>query len=517
MKLANTRIGVRLAFSFAAILLLMVVSVGVSIQRFGHVRDGTRQLIEIEWVKFDAAATIDGLARANARRTMELLLAHDAAQLARVRERIADNRRQIDEALVTLDKLVARPKGRELLETLKARRVEYVSSFTAVATAVAEGRRDQALQRLNDETLPAIDRLQDAIRALKGFQTALVQETAGEIQAGIERARQLMIVLVLGALLLGASLAWVVTRSITRPVGRAVDVARTVASGDLTSQREQRSTDETGQLLKALDDMNGSLVRIVGDVHAGSEAISTATGQIAAGNHDLSQRTEEQAAALQQTSASLQELTGTVKSNLDTARHASELAADASNVALEGGTVVGQVVQSMQAIELSARKIADIVGVIDGIAFQTNLLALNAAVEAARAGEQGRGFAVVANEVRTLAGRASGAARQIKDLVGDSVQHVGEGSQRVDEAGRTMADIVQRVQRVATLMGEISQASEAQASGLDQISQAMGQMDHVTQGNAALVEESAAATESLAQQARALVDLVGAFRLARAA
>ena len=323
----------------------------------------------------------------------------------------------------------------------------------------------------------------------------------------------------IGSIVVGLLLAvlvglWVI-RSITRPISEAVRIAQTVAQGDLTSRIEVHSKDETGQLLSALKAMNESLVKVVTTVRQGSDSIATGTGQIATGNADLSQRTEEQASNLQQTAASMEQLTATVKNNAETARQATELAGSASTVAAQGGVVVGQVVNTMEAITASSKKIADIISVIDGIAFQTNILALNAAVEAARAGEQGRGFAVVASEVRSLAQRSAAAAREIKELITDSVDKVQTGSQQVGEAGRTMSDIVSQVKRVNDLIGEISTATGEQTQGISQVGDAVTQLDQVTQQNAALVEQSAAAAESLNQQAARLVEAVSVFKLSQ--
>ena len=290
-------------------------------------------------------------------------------------------------------------------------------------------------------------------------------------------------------------------------------VAQAVARGDLTTRFGAVRADETGQLLAALQAMNQSLVRLVGDVRLSSDSIATGSSQIANGNQDLSQRTEMQASSLQQTAASMEQLNATVRNSADTARHATQLANAASDVAAKGGAVVGQVVGTMEGITASSRKIADIIGVIDGIAFQTNILALNAAVEAARAGEQGRGFAVVASEVRNLAQRSAAAAREIKGLINDSVEQVEAGSRLVGDAGRTMDDIVAQVKRVSELIAEISAATQEQTSGIGQVNQAVTQLDQATQQNAALVEESAAAADSLRGQASKLVEAVSVFKL----
>jgi methyl-accepting chemotaxis protein len=322
-----------------------------------------------------------------------------------------------------------------------------------------------------------------------------------------------MVALVTVASLLATAIGWVITHSITRPIADAVRLAQTVAAGDLSSRIEVTSRDETGQLLGALKTMVESLVTVVGQVRHSSDCIATGSSQIAAGNADLSQRTEEQAANLQQTAASMEQLTSTVRNNSDTARQATQLAGSAAAAAMQGGVVVEQVVGTMGAIDAASKRIADIIGVIDGIAFQTNILALNAAVEAARAGEQGRGFAVVAGEVRSLAQRSAAAAKEIKGLITDSVDKVQTGTEQVAEAGRTMSDIVAQVRRVNDLIAEISAATLEQTQGIGQVGDAVTQLDQVTQQNAALVEESAAAAESLSQQADKLVKAVGVFRL----
>ncbi|WP_234639709.1 methyl-accepting chemotaxis protein [Delftia tsuruhatensis] len=314
---------------------------------------------------------------------------------------------------------------------------------------------------------------------------------------------------------LGLALAMAIARLISRPLNDAVKVAQAVASGDLTSRIEARDRDETGQLLQALHRMDSNLGQIVHQVRMSTDCIATASSEIASGNDDLSARTERQASSLEQTAASMEELTSTVRQNADNAHQANQLALSASAVATRGGTVVSQVVDTMDAIHASSRQISDIIGVIDGIAFQTNILALNAAVEAARAGEQGRGFAVVAGEVRTLARRSAEAAKEIKRLIEDSTGKVSTGSALVQQAGQTMREIVSSVRNVTDIMGEITAASREQTAGLEQINQAISQMDQVTQQNAALVEEAAAAAHSLQEQAYGLQQAVSVFRLER--
>jgi methyl-accepting chemotaxis protein len=318
---------------------------------------------------------------------------------------------------------------------------------------------------------------------------------------------------ILFGIVTGAAICVWLLRAISKPLDEAVSVAKSVAAGDLTRKIEVKSQDEVGQLMLALKEMNDSLVKIVAQVRNGTETISTATREIASGNLDLSSRTEEQASSLEETASSMEELTSTVKQNADSAQQANNLAVSASTVATKGGAVVTQVVDTMSAINASAKKIEDIIGVIDGIAFQTNILALNAAVEAARAGEQGRGFAVVASEVRHLAQRSAAAAKEIKNLIGDSVEKVNTGTKLVDEAGATMAEIVESVQRVTRIMSEITIASREQTDGIEQVNQAIAQMDESTQQNAALVEQAAAAAESLQDQTSNLAQVVSVFRL----
>jgi methyl-accepting chemotaxis protein len=336
------------------------------------------------------------------------------------------------------------------------------------------------------------------------------QKNAGDVRDSALRLTALIGVI---AVLAGLAIALAIARSLTRPINHALAIAQAVSSGDLSVEIEAEGRNETARLLLALKDMQGSLVKAVSNVRQGSESVATASAQIAQGNLDLSQRTEEQASALEQTAASMEQLGSTVKQNADNARQANQLAQGASTVAIKGGEMVGQVVDTMQDINASSRKVADIISVIDAIAFQTNILALNAAVEAARAGEQGRGFAVVASEVRNLAGRSADAAREIKSLIVASVERVEQGMAQVDRAGATMTEVVSSIKRVTDIMGEISAASNEQSAGVSQVGEAVNQMDKVTQQNAALVEESAAAAASLEQQARQLVEAVAVFRL----
>ncbi|MDE2427162.1 MAG: HAMP domain-containing protein [Burkholderiales bacterium] len=332
--------------------------------------------------------------------------------------------------------------------------------------------------------------------------------------ANYRQANLLSVIVIAVVMAAGAILTYFLMRSITVPLLRAVQIAKTVASGDLSTHVEVSGKDETGQLLQALKDMNDSLIQIVSEVRGGTNTIAGASAEIATGNLDLSARTEEQAGSLEETAAAMEQLTGTVKHNADNTHQANQMAVVASNVAVKGGTVVSEVIHTMSSINDSSKKIVDIIGVIDGIAFQTNILALNAAVEAARAGEQGRGFAVVASEVRNLAQRSASAAKEIKTLIGDSVEKVGAGTKLVDQAGTTMDEVLNSVRQLTSIISEIASANSEQTTGIEQINRAIVQMDQVTQQNAALVEEAAAAAESMKNQASHLEQVVSQFKLA---
>ena len=509
----NLKIGARLGVGFGMILLLMMVLIAVSFIHLTNIDESASALVKKEWVKANAANNINLLTRANARNSMELLIVTEQARLDEIRKRIDANRKIITEELETLGKLIDLPAGQALLEKIKEERARYAASFMKVAQLVAEGKRDEAIKEMESQTLGLLDKLQESVKELAQHQETLVAERGDNITQGIDSTRSLLVIMGLSAVVVGIGFSWWIARSITSPMSEAVNVAQRVAAGDLTSHIEVRSKDETGQLLQALKDMNGALVNIVSEVRNGTETIASASQQIASGNADLSSRTEEQASSLEETASSMEELTSTVKQNADNARQANQLAVSASEVAVKGGAVVSEVVDTMGSINESARKIVDIIGVIDGIAFQTNILALNAAVEAARAGEQGRGFAVVASEVRSLAQRSAQAAKEIKALIDNSVAKVDAGSKLVDQAGVTMQEVVESIRRVTDIMGEISAASQEQTAGIEQVQQAVTQMDETTQQNAALVEEAAAAAESLREQAGKLTQVVSVFKL----
>ncbi|HEY6773554.1 MAG TPA: methyl-accepting chemotaxis protein, partial [Oxalicibacterium sp.] len=412
-----------------------------------------------------------------------------------------------------LEKQLTTDKEKDLFAEVANRRKTYIDTRKGIIALKEGGDVVGANAQIDAKLVPALDAYVESVKNVLDYYDDEVAGVDKSITADFGMGRNTLIIGTIIALLLGALIAWRLTVGITRPLKEAVKVAESVAEGDLTTRSSLPTTkDETGQLLDSIGRMQNNLARIVSQIRLGTDAIATASSEIASGNLDLSSRTEEQASSLEETASSMEELTSTVKQNADNARQANQLAVSASEVASKGGTVVSQVVDTMGEINTSSRKIVDIISVIDGIAFQTNILALNAAVEAARAGEQGRGFAVVAGEVRTLAQRSAAAAKEIKGLIGDSVEKVQTGSQLVAEAGTTMTELVDGVKRVADIMAEITAASLEQSDGIEQVNQAVTQMDQVTQQNAALVEEAAAAADSLQDQAKQLAQAVSVFR-----
>ncbi|HEU4376919.1 MAG TPA: methyl-accepting chemotaxis protein [Telluria sp.] len=432
-----------------------------------------------------------------------------------VKQLIENTNHKIDAVAAEFSKMQANPSLQAMATTVLPITAKYKKSVTdAIDLASMDPNTGiAAMQGATAEYGKLRDELASTVKQLDAQTTASIHAS----KAANEKMLWLIgAVLPLALLLLGV-VAVLVARGVTRPLNQAVKFAQAVASGALDKQIDNHGSDEISLLLAALNDMNASLARVVGEVRSGTESIATASREIASGNMDLSGRTEQQASTLEETAASMEELSSTVKQNADNARRANQLAASASEVARQGDHVVGQVVATMASINASSNKIVDIISVIDSIAFQTNILALNAAVEAARAGEQGRGFAVVAAEVRNLSQRSTAAAKEIKDLIGDSVSRVGAGSVLVAQAGSTMTQIVDSVTRVTEIMAEISVASSEQSAGIEQVNQAIAQMDTATQQNASLVEEAAAAAHALQDQAGNLAKVVSVFILAEAA
>jgi methyl-accepting chemotaxis protein len=511
--LSSLRIGARLGWAFGFILVLSAIVVTIGITRLSDISSSLTLIRSDRVPKVVKLAEITDNVNLIARELRNALIWDDPAKVATALDEADKARQTIAKIIEALTPTITSDEGRKRLATLTEARSAYVPLQQQFMDLVRAGKPAEAEQLLAERLRPAQLAYIKALDGLKDLQIELVEAAANEGEREYAEARLLMFGLLAVMAALGAGLGWWITRSITGPINQAVDVAERVAAGDLSSRIEVRSHDETGRLLAALKAMNASLVTIVDTVRKSSDSIATGSAQIASGNADLSQRTEEQASSLEETAASMEELGSTVKQNADNARQANQLALGASTVAARGGEVVSQVVETMKGINDSSRKIADIITVIDGIAFQTNILALNAAVEAARAGEQGRGFAVVAGEVRTLAQRSAEAAKEIKSLITASVERVDQGSALVDQAGATMEEIVTSIRRVTDIMGEISSASSEQSAGVTQVGEAVSQMDQVTQQNAALVEQSAAAAESLRVQAQHLVQAVSVFRL----
>ena len=520
---SNLRIGMRLALAFGLVLGLLCVMATVAAWQMGKLAANTASYADDLVPSFAAQHQVTLQLGQERRKEYRHILAKDAAEMDQVEADIAGARKAIADLLAKYDKeYVSDAEDKRRLETVRSALAAYYAQWEPLRalsrqTTTDPTKLDEAARLMTGASSKAFADVDAAVQDWWNYNVQLSDNETRASRETYANARLVLAAMVVAALALGGAAAVLITRSITGPIGRAVQVAITVAAGDLGSRIVVSGRDETAQLLRALSNMNDSLARIVGQVRASSDSIATGSAQIATGNADLSQRTEEQASNLQQTAASMEQLSGTVKASAETANHASRLAAGASDAAVKGGATVGTVVQTMQDIAASSRKIADIIGVIDGIAFQTNILALNAAVEAARAGEQGRGFAVVASEVRSLAGRSAEAAKEIKSLIVASVEKVEAGARQVDVAGASMADIVAQVQRVSQLINEISHGAGEQSTGIAQVGDAVSQLDQVTQQNAALVEESAAAAESLKNQAASLTDAVSVFKLAEGA
>jgi methyl-accepting chemotaxis protein len=513
MSFANMKVGTRLVAGFGVLVLLLASITALGVWRLSDLYDGTDAIANDRYPRVANAYRIqDGLTRASVI-LHRLLIVQDPEQTKQLVADLEVIKTDVTARFEQLNRQMQTDRARQRYAEMLQARTAYRADQAEFLKLLGEGKKSEAEHLLGSSVAKNEKVYFDKVKGIVDLGEAFMQDATHAAQDQYRSGAIYMLSLAGVAILLACALAYWVTRSITRPLQTAVRIARTVASGDLTSRIEAASADETGQLLRELKDMNHSLVTLVGEVRHGAETIATASSQIASGNLDLSSRTEQQASSLQQTAAAMEQLTSTVRQSADNARQANQLVLSASAIAGKGGAVVLQVVDTMQEINSSALKIVDIIAVIDGIAFQTNILALNAAVEAARAGEQGRGFAVVASEVRSLAQRSAAAAKEIKALIDDSVNKVDSGSRLVAQAGATMGEIVASVQRVTDIMGEIASASAEQETGIGQINQAISEMDGVTQQNAALVEEAAAAASALQQQANGLTRTVSAFRL----
>ncbi|GAA4418642.1 methyl-accepting chemotaxis protein [Acidovorax lacteus] len=508
---AQLKIGSRLSLAFAIVLTLSLCMTGLSIWRLEGLKSAIVQLSEVDMEEAQLAQQWRSAIDLNWVRASAALKSSDAGQIQQLNADMAETSRGASELQKKLEALALDAQSKALLADVAVRRKAYVDARAGLLERKKSGADVAAA--VDSDLKPLATAYIAALTAVSEHAHRQADQYAQETRDQATLSEAMLVVGAALSVLLGAVFALWVTRSITRPVSEAVRLAQAIRSGNLVHSIEPRGQDEMAELVTALNGMQDHLAQIVRQVRDGAESVATASQEISQGNHDLSARTEQQATALEQTAASMEELNSTVRQNADNARSANQLAVQASTVAESGGSVVAEVVHTMRDIQASSQKVADIIGVIDSIAFQTNILALNAAVEAARAGEQGRGFAVVAGEVRSLAQRSAESAREIKSLITASVERVEQGSTLADKAGHTMHEVVLAIRRVTDLMGEISAASQEQSQGVGQVGTAVAQMDQATQQNAALVEEMAAAASSLHTQAQELVQTVAVFQL----
>ena len=521
-KASGFTVRARIWAGFALVLSSMVILTVIGISEVNAISKGLTTIGDVNSVKQRFAINFRGSVHDRAIALRDVILVGSDVELQSVLDKITSLSADYDKSAAPLDKMFSErsdisSEEKQILASIKEIEARTLPLMKKVVDLRRAGNGDAAKRSMLDEARPAFVEWLGRINKLIDYEENLNRIASESARGTASGFQTLMLAMCMGALVAGAVVATLIARSMTKALGgepsQASAIARSIASGDLSVVINTDPTDRTS-VLSAMKEMRDSLVGIVGRVRSTTDTISTASSEIAAGNLDLSSRTEQQASSLEKTATSMAELTSTVKQNADNAKQANQLAVTASGVAVKGGEVVAQVVQTMESINDSAKKIVDIIGVIDGIAFQTNILALNAAVEAARAGEQGRGFAVVASEVRSLAQRSAAAAKEIKTLIGDSVEKVDAGSRLVTEAGSTMDEIVDSVKRVTDIMAEIMAASEEQSAGIEQVNGAIGQMDQVTQQNAALVEEAAAAAGSMQDQATQLAQTVAVFKLA---
>jgi methyl-accepting chemotaxis protein len=515
--LKNTRVSTRLALGFGAIILLGFVIALLAMTRMHALSTTVDEMANNRMVKVAQFTEIKDNLNEIARRVRNAIITNDAAFRTEEKSKITALRGANSALIAKLQKSLQLPASIELLKTLNDNRPVYNQGIDHVMQLAADGQKDAAMQSLLGEVRAAQNVVFKAVDDSRALQKNIAEKLAVQAQAVADTSSTLMLVLGAAMILIGGGVGWLIARDLGRALGaepaQLSEIAARVAAGDLSVPLAVRQGDQRS-VMAAMARMQVSLTDVVATVREGSEEVATASAEISQGNNDLSQRTEHQASALEETAASMEELSSTVKQNAENTRQANLLAQTASNVAVKGGAMVSKVVDTMKGINESSRKIADIISVIDGIAFQTNILALNAAVEAARAGEQGRGFAVVATEVRSLASRSAEAAKEIKSLIFSSVERVEEGTVLVDQAGTTMSEVLEAIRRVTEIMEEINSASTEQSQGIAQIGEAVQQMDQVTQENAALVEQMAAAGIGLKNRARQLLQTVAVFHLA---